>query len=278
MIYKIKSLIPYNLKKIATFYFPFNRSAQYSNLDDSIEQLNLSDFFLFRCDTFDTIFIAENSLALLTSNPIACKHKFYFYDQFGSSCGQYEVINDSFHYKLSINIEMTGNNSIGGFIHQTEYSREILDQTDDINLKKLNFHHRGYSGFKRNDNDSNPPSFVHGNFGGMYINKGILTSISRQRSTHHYSPQIVIKNNRIYEFVFLNPTNRKLRVSIFLINKFNTSQEICKSSINPFGSFIFELDTFAQNEISNISWITNLPIGRAIVFENNEDLFDVFHS
>ena len=81
-----------------------------------------------------------------------------------------------------------------------------------------------------------------------------------------------------YEFFFLNPTNKKLKVSIFLIDKFNKSHKLGKSNIEPFGTFMFALDTFSQNDVNNISWITNLPIGRAIVFEKNGDLFDVFHS
>ena len=188
----MKSLIPYNLKKIASFYYPFNRSSQYSNFKNSIEQLNFSDFFLFRSEKFDTVFVAENTLALLTSNPISCTHRFYFYDQYGASCGQYEVVSDSFHYKLKINSEMNGNNIFGGFIHQTEYSRESLDQPQIIKLKNHIFHHRGYSGFRRHSINSNCYSFVHGNFGGMYIDKGKITSISKQRSIHHYSPQIII--------------------------------------------------------------------------------------
>jgi len=31
-------------------------------------------------------------------------------------------------------------------------------------------------------------------------------------------------------------------------------------------------------EVLNISWQSALPVGRAVIFENNGVLFDVFHS
>jgi hypothetical protein len=278
MINTIKTLISPSLKQKLKNFYPFNRSLQYSNFQHNVDQLNLSDFFLFRNDKLDTVFIAENSLALLTSNPINCIHKFYFYDQNGSNCGQYEAVSNSFHYKLIINSEMTGDNSIGGFIHQTEYSKEILDQNPDISLKKLIFHHRGYSGFRRKDSDFNFYSFLHGNFGGMYMNKGEITSISKQRSKHFYSPPIIIKSDKTYELFFLNPTHKKLKISIFLIDKHNEFRNIGNIDINPLGSSRFDINNSSNREIENISWKTNLPIGRAIVFENNGALFDVFHS
>ena len=102
--------------------------------------------------------------------------------------------------------------------------------------------------------------------------------MSRQRSEHCYTPQIIIKNDKFYELFFLNPTSKMLIISIFLIDKFNKTRTIGNSKISPFGSYKFELNTLSESEIENISWKTNLPIGRAIVFENNGVLFDVFHT
>ena len=278
MINKIISWIPYSLKKIVRYSYPFNRSMLYTYFQPKVDQLNLSDFFLFRCDNFDTVFIAENSLATLTSNPVECKHVFYFFNISGSNCGRFEVSSDSFHYQLKIDSEMTGGETIGGFIHQTEYSREFLEKTPIIDSKKLIFQHRGYTGFRRKESSSSCFSFMHGNFGGMYINKGKLLSMSRQHSEHYYTPQITIKTDKFYELFFLNPTSKKLKILIILVDKYNKSRTIENSKIDPYGSYKFELNTFSKSEIENISWKTNLPVGRAIVFENNGVLFDVFHT
>ena len=240
--------------------------------------MNVSDFFLFRCDNFDTVFIAENNLAIFTSDPVECKHVFYFFSISGSNCGRFEVNSDSFHYQLKIDSEMTGGETIGGFIHQTAYPNEFLEKIPVIDSKQLIFQHRGYTGFRRKESSSSCFSFLHGNFGGMYIRKGKLHSMSRQRSEHCYTPQIIIKNDKFYELFFLNPTSKMLIISIILVDKYNKSRTIGNSKISPFGSYKFELSTFSESEIENISWKTNLPIGRAIVFENNGVLFDVFHS
>ena len=69
-----------------------------------------------------------------------------------------------------------------------------------------------------------------------------------------------------------------LIISIILVDKYNQSRTIGNSKVSPFGSYKFELNTFSESQIQNISWKTNLPVGRAIVFENNGVLFDVFHS
>ena len=278
MINKIKSWVPNGLKKIVGYSYPLNRSIAYKYFQPNFDQFNLSDFFLFRCDDFETVFIAENNLAILTTNPVECKHVFYFFGISGSNCGRFEVNSDSFHYQLKIDSEMTNGETIGGFIHQTEYSSEFLEKIPSIDSKQLIFQHRGYTGFRRKESSSSCFSFLHGNFGGMYIRKGKLLSISRQRSEHYYTPQIIIKIDKFYELFFLNPTSKMLIISIILVDKYNQSRTIGNSKVSPFGSYKFELNTFSESQIQNISWKTNLPVGRAIVFENNGVLFDVFHS
>ena len=278
MINKIKSWVPSSLKKIVRDSYPLNKDELYTPFLPNFFQFNISDFFLFRCDNFETVFIAENNLALLTSNPVECKHIFYFFSISGSNCGRFEENSDSFHYQLKIDSEMTGGEAIGGFIHQTQYSSELLEKTSVADSKQLFFQHRGYTGFRRKESRSSCFSFVHGNFGGMYIRKGKLLSLSRQRAEHYYTPQIIIKTEKFYELFFLNPTNKKLIVLIFLVDKYNKSRTIGNIKVDPFGAYKFELNTLCENEIENISWKTNLPVGRAIVFENNDILFDVFHS
>ena len=278
MINKIKSWVPKGIKKIAWHSYPLNRSNAYKYFQPKVDQLNLSDFFLFRCDDFETVFIAENNLAILTTSPVECKHVFYFFSIAGSNCGRFEANSDSFHYQLKIDSEMTGGETIGGFIHQTEYSRELLEKTPIIDSKKLIFQHRGYNGFRRKESSSSCFSFLHGNFGGMYIDKGKLLSIAKQRNKHYYTPQIIIKADKFYEVCLLNPTSKKLKISIIGFDKNGKSRTIENSKIDPYGAYKFELDTSSKNEIENISWKTNLPVGRAIVFENNGVLFDVFHS
>jgi len=278
MINKIKSKLPFGIRKIIRSLYPFNKSLPYTYFSPSFSQFNVSDFFLFRCDNFESIFIAENNLAIIIAEPIECKHLFYFFNVAGTKCGIFEVNSSLFHYQLSINSQMTGCENIGSFIHQTIYSDEYLKKEPAIVSKKLIFQHRGYAGYrKRNDNFGNY-SFAHGNFGAMYYYKEKLLSLSIQRSEHYYTPQIIIKNGKFYEIYFNNPTRKLLKISISLKDKSNESIDIKTIYINPLGSYMFEYSSTSTDQIYNISWKTNLPIGRAVVFENDGVLFDIFHS
>ena len=62
MINMIRSKLPNNFKKLLRHLYPFNSSIPYAYFQPSLNQFNVSDFFLFRCDGFETIFIAENNL------------------------------------------------------------------------------------------------------------------------------------------------------------------------------------------------------------------------
>jgi len=278
MIKKIKEKLPNNFKKLLRHLYFFNNSVPYSYFQPSFDQFNLSDFFLFRCDNFDTIFIADNNLALLSAKPIECRHIFYFYSVSGSRCGRFEVTTDLFHYHLKINSQMTGGELIGGFIHQTIYSDDSLKKETEFSSEKLLFQHRGYTGYRRKGGDSYCYSFLHGNFGAMYIKNGKLLSLSRQRALHSYSPQIQIKINKFYEFYFTNPTSKDLKLDITLTDQYNKSHNVLSVKINPMGSYKFNLASTSKDLIRNISWTTRLPIGRAIVFENDGIMFDVYHS
>ena len=56
--------------------------AKFGNLEADI-----SDFFTFRLDGYETIFIAENNLALLTGRIMNCRHIFHFFDKNGNLIG-----------------------------------------------------------------------------------------------------------------------------------------------------------------------------------------------
>jgi len=209
--------------------------AKFGNLEADI-----SDFFTFRLDGYETIFIAENNLALLTGRIMNCRHIFHFFDKNGNPCSIYKVESEELHYKLSIKDKMTGSTEFGGFTHHIQYDDETLKQHKAL-LADISFQHRGYSGFRKNL--TNGFSYVHGNFGGMYIDK----------------------QQNIQSLAFL------------LIDSHSTKplKKICLDSHATYKFTLHELDI--KNDC-NISWETNLPVGRCVVFEYSEKYFDVFHS
>ena len=128
---------------------------------------DVSDLFSFRIDTYEMEFVAENNLALLASEKVNCKHILHFFDQEGNASNIHIIQSNELHCRISITPEVTGGAKIGSFLHSVEYDDSTSDLYRSI-MKGVSFQHRGYLGFKK---DSESFSYVHGNFGGLYIDK-----------------------------------------------------------------------------------------------------------
>ena len=237
---------------------------------------DVSDFFAFRLDGYETIFIAENNLALLVGQPIECKHIFHFFDSSGNPCGIFEMHSRHFHYKFLISDEITSGVKLGSFTHHVQYADEIIRQYDEL-LTDISFQHRGYTGFRKTL-EGDGFSYVHGNFGGMYIdNHNDIQSLARLRGKHTYMPQFIIKPNYSYDLIFSNPTNRNTCIK-FLLTVGNSTKVLKEECLDPHAIYKFTLNESNIQNDCNISWETSLPVGRCVVFEYNERYFDVFHS
>jgi hypothetical protein len=266
------------LRKAINFWHYFNASP-FSIIHSKLRMgklgTDVSDFFAFRLDEYETIFIAENNLALFTARPIECKHIFHFIDDSGNACGVFEVNSEDFHYNLAINKSMTGGVMVGGFTHHIKYADNVVSQYDSL-LSHFDFQHRGYTGFRKMGQAGF--SYVHGNFGGLYFDKDEnIKSLARLRTKHVYTPQFTIKPNYDYDFIFSNPVNRKIYIKFLLINVERTEILVYKC-LAPFATNKFTFNQLGIENDCNISWETNFPVGRCVVFENNGDYFDVFHA
>lgn len=266
------------MKKLINKIVNFNNNSRpHSFIFTKVQKINsdISDLFTFILDDYETIFIAENNLALMLASPVECIHIFHFFDNNGVLISFHESKSTRFHFKLSITEKITSGLKFGSFTHHVKYSNAITNQHNKL-LHNISFQHRGYTGYRK-DLDSGY-SYVHGNFGGIYITKNKkIKSLARNRVRHTYIPQLIIKPCYKYDFIFLNPTTKKLNIKFFLIEK-NNVKILKEKSLVPYASFKFTID-FPELELeSNISWETNLPIARCIVFEHIDKYFDVFHS
>jgi len=235
----------------------------------------VSDFFAFRLDGYETVFIAENNLALLLGQHIKCTHLFHFFDLKGNACGLVETKDDKFSYRLEINESITNGIEVGSFTHHIKYSDVVLEKYSEL-LTDISFQHRGYTGFRRSKDFGY--SYMHGNFGGLYFDKhNRLKSLARLRGKHIYTPQLIIKSGYSYDFLFSNPTSKSISIKFFLLNN-NSLENIEEVLLPPYATHKTKLNIARISSDCNISWETNLPVGRCIVFEYNSDYFDVFHS
>jgi len=264
------------LSKLVNFHSTLNASP-YSIFNTKFRKKNydLSDFFAFRLDGYEMIFIAENNLALLVGRHIKCKHLFHFFDSEGNACGVKEVKDDKFNYQLEINESITNGKKMGSFTHHINYPQEVFKEYSVL-LSDLSFQHRGYSGYRKAKDFGY--SYMHGNFGGLYFdNDNHLKSLSRLRRGHIYTPQFVIKQGYSYDFLFSNPTKRNVTIKFYL-NHNKALKYLVEALVPPYGTHKTSLNEAIIYDNYNISWETNFPIGRCTIFEYNSNFFDVFHS
>ena len=93
---------------------------------------DVSDLFAFRLDGFETIFVAENNLALLIGRHIKCTHLFNFFSIDGTPCGAIVVEDDKFNYRLEINESVTNGKEVGSFTHHIKYPDTVLDKYSEL--------------------------------------------------------------------------------------------------------------------------------------------------
>ena len=257
---KYKNLYPYSVFK--TYFLK--------------EKISVSDFFVFRLDDYETIFLAENTLSLVLAEKIKCKHSLHFYSEEGNLINTHSIETEDFFTEIKFSKLMTNGFEVGLFIHQIDYDQNIKHQYNDI-FDSVSFNHRGYSGYRKLGKTAY--SFVHGNFGSIYIdNNGKLETFARQRKNFSYTPQMEIIPNTTYELFFVNPTKRNLQISLLLSGKNLKIEFFRKIDIKPFGYKCINLKSNDLEGASNFSWVTKLPVGRALIFEHFQKGFDVFHS
>jgi len=276
---KFKGMLPYFISgPISSFISHFNSSNPYTPFYFKFSGLNVSDFFLFRCDSYETVFVAENNLALLLAIPVKCTHVFHFFDVDGQRCGYFENCNDEFHYSITISEELVGGQPFGGFIHQTVYTSDVLEKYESV-INGVTFQHRGYTGYRKSKSQSPVYSFVHGNFGGIYEDRRkVIRSLARQTCSHFYTPQFAIRPENKYELYFLNPTKKRMLVTLKVINSFNSMVNFFECDLNAFSSYYLVLEGLPEEGLCNVTWESKLPVFRCIVFDHFKSTFDVFHS
>jgi len=236
---------------------------------------DISDQFFFCLDGMESVFIAENSLAITLNKEINCTHVLSFFDLDGNLCGRVEQNTSLFHIQINIDFGATGGVLKGTFCHHIVYADSIVSGEFKKIKTDFGFQHRGYCGYRCDSKLGY--SFVHGNFGGIFNVRGVFKSIARQAATHTYFPQFILKKDLNYELVFINPTQKKLNFHIKIFKK-NYCQLDEKITINSFGCFIFKINQNINYDQSLLSWTSKLPIGRAIVFERRGKQLNVFHS
>ncbi|MEB3258337.1 MAG: hypothetical protein VKN83_08480 [Cyanobacteriota bacterium] len=239
---------------------------------------SVSDLFLWRGDIEGTRFIAENTLALLTAEPIEVIHRLTFFNVDGGPFYEYEISTRA-PYK-TIEPGDIGL-ALGTFIHATFYDSGSLS-ADARKLLDLQRAHRGYCQYRRQKDSV--WSSVHGNLGGITStadrhshSHGLL---ARSRRQFLYTPQYHVHAEQHVTLFFLNPCRKDVAISIFRCcseKESGPSEALQTLHVPSLGVRSWEVTGLE----GYVTCQSKLPMCRPIIFIQDAyslHHFDVFHT
>jgi hypothetical protein len=239
---------------------------------------SVSDLFLWRGDMGGTRFIAENTLALLTAEPIEVIHRLTFFNADGQPFHESETRTTDPYKTIEPDDIGLG---LGTFIHATFYDSDKLS-ADTRTLLELQRAHRGYCQYRRQKDSV--WSSVHGNIGGITStadrNNHSHGLLARSRRPFLYTPQYHIRAEQTVTLFFLNPCRKDAAISIFRCR----SEKEARPS-EPLQTLQVPSLGVRNVEVTDLEgYVTcqsKLPMCRPIIFIQdayNHHHFDVFHT
>jgi hypothetical protein len=239
---------------------------------------SMSDLFLWRGDVAGTRFIAENTLALMTAEPIEVRHRLTFYTEDGKFFQELDYLSSDTYTAIEPgNIGL----KLGTFIHSTFYDPSKLE-AEQRYLLRLQRWHRGYCEYRRSE--GSVWCCVHGNFGGVTSGSNADDHrhrlLARPRVKFLYAPQYLLRPGQKVTAYFLNPCCRNQTYEIFFNPKgvkSGLNHQAYALDVPPLGARM----TSIINQEGYITCRSRLPICRPIMFVEEEGQthhFDVFHT
>lgn len=231
-----------------------------------------SDLFPIRNDTFwETEFEFLNIPGLI-SGETSKAHiaKIAFFNNKGLLLGFKNIeISGVSRKTLNINELLTGD-----FTTATTFAVFHDNEAQGIDLDGSFLAERGYAGYKFRD--APVKGYVHGNLDAVSYSSGKLEKLGNYGPLKKtYSVQHLLTGPSDYEFIFTNPTSKKITIQPIL--ELNSQvKKILKIKIDSLGVGTVKVK-IKDGEIGNIKFKSFLYLGRPVVFRITSDSFDVFH-
>lgn len=134
---------------------------------------------------------------------------------------------------------------------------------------------RGYCGYEYNN--LGVKGYVHGNLDAVALVGNKVKAVGKSGLiSRNYTVQHCLRGPATYQFVFTNPTSRKLRTTpsiSYTPRKWSTGKSF---SMNSLGSYTYVLDV-KENEKAYVRFKSRLCLGRPVVFRIANNSMDVFH-
>ncbi len=232
----------------------------------------ISDLFPIRNDEiWTTEFEFLNLPGLITGNTNKIhKAKMAFFNDKGSLLG-FKNFEISGVNRKTININKL---LIGDFKTAATFAVFHENNSQTIDLEGSFLAERGYTGYKLKNNPVK--GYVHGNLDAISYSSGKIEKLGNYglfKKT--YSVQHILTGPAEYEFIFTNPTSKKISIRPILEIS-NESKKLHKIKISSLGSGILNVNVRSGQE-GKIRFKSLLYLGRPIVFRVTSNSFDVFH-
>lgn len=134
---------------------------------------------------------------------------------------------------------------------------------------------RGYCGYEYNN--LGVKGYVHGNLDAVALVGDKVKAVGKSGLiSRNYTVQHCLRGPATYQFVFTNPTSRKVRTTpsiSYIPRKWSIGKSF---SMNSLGSHTYILDV-KENEKAYVKFKSRLCLGRPVVFRIANDSMDVFH-
>jgi hypothetical protein len=134
---------------------------------------------------------------------------------------------------------------------------------------------RGYSGYEYNN--LGVKGYVHGNLDAVaLVNKIVKPLGNFGIIPRNYTVQHCLTGASSYEFVFTNPTSRKLKITPNICHKPNHWTKCESFNIDSLGSYTYKVN-ISESEKAYVRFKSRLYLGRPVVFRIAKGSMDVFH-
>ncbi len=148
----------------------------------------------------------------------------------------------------------------------------IYDKTD---MAGSYLAERGYSGYEYKN--LGVKGYVHGNLDAVALSKGKVEPLGNSGLiSRYYTVQHCLRGPAKYEFVFTNPTSKKIKITPNISLNKKKWKTMESFTMNSLGSNTFTID-IKESEKAHVRFKSKLYLGRPVVFRISNDSMDVFH-
>jgi hypothetical protein len=146
---------------------------------------------------------------------------------------------------------------------------------DDFDMSGSYLAERGYGGYEYNN--LGVKGYVHGNLDAVALSKGCVEPLGNTGLISRlYTVQHCLTGPSKYEFVFTNPTGRKVKITPIISyspNKWSKGESFQIASLGTYTHLV----TVDESERAYVRFKSRLYMGRPVVFRIANDSMDVFH-